>query len=136
MCWTCFLLYTDQPIINDRVQAAHDAIAASGTTRADRAASFLLHVIFADMNVDDWYFEHVQADQGLHYLYEQAQPWERALFDLLAPLSEPERATVIAIDWGYLDRDGTLRPDIIQRTADRLNGAPTRRPHPRWAIAD
>lgn len=115
MCYTCLLLYTPYPVVNDAVVAAYDAVVASGTTVAQRANSLLLHHSFGDMNVDDFFFDAVDDPERLAYLYSGADEWERALFDLLAPLSEAERVTVIAMTWGYVFRDGSLHPDVTSR---------------------
>ena len=105
MCWDCFKLYTDKPVINAWVQRAYDLIIAT-----DYAVSDLLHVIVADMNVDNYWLS--GADEDIGRAYAEAPPEEQDVFNALAKLTEPERATAVAMAWGYIERDGTLRSDL------------------------
>ena len=81
--------------------------------------STLLHVIVADMNVDDCFFDIDDEEDSYRDRYDAAEQWERDIFDSLAALSEAERATAIAMEWGYIARDGTLRPDLTDTTTAR-----------------
>jgi hypothetical protein len=106
MCWSCFKLYADEPVLNDNVLAAYHKIRGK-----DADASTLVHHIVADMNLDDGDFDLV-AHPYLRDRYADAEQWERDIFDALKDLSEPERATAVAMDWGYILPDGTLREDL------------------------
>jgi hypothetical protein len=106
MCWSCFKLYADEPVINENVIAAYKQIKGK-----DADASRLVHHIVADMNLDDSDFDLV-ANSYLRERYAEAETWERDIFDALKALSEPERATAVAMDWGYIKPDGTLREDL------------------------
>ena len=81
--------------------------------------STLLHAIIADMNVDDCFFDIDDEEDSYRDLYDAAEQWERDIFDSLVTLSEAERATAIAMEWGYIARDGTLRPDLTDTTTAR-----------------
>jgi hypothetical protein len=109
MCWDCFKEYADKPVVNERVVAAYDLMA-----NRDAGSTTLLHVIVGDMNVDDWFFDLNDPD-GKNRMdrYDAAEQWERDIFDALAALTEEERATAVVMEWGYISRDGTLRPDLI-----------------------
>ena len=76
--------------------------------------STLLHVIVADMNVDDRHFDLID-DADLAQTYAEAEPWETAIFDALAQLTEEERATAIALEWGYTPDQ--MR-DYVERNPD------------------
>lgn len=106
VCLKCFAKYADAPVVNERVQAAYDMLA---TAPGDPDFGFL-HVIVGDMNVDDWFFDLDDPDNAWRRdAYAEAEPWERELFDALADLTEEERATAVAMEWGYFDRDGVPR---------------------------
>ena len=107
MCWDCFKKYTDAPVVNDRVLAVYRQIAAQ---EGEADYSMLLHIIVADMNVEDCWFDVDDADERKRY--DAAEPWERDIFDSLKALSEAERATAIAMDWGYISESGELRADL------------------------
>jgi hypothetical protein len=112
MCWSCFKQYTDEPVVNDRVVAAYKLIAAQGE---EAHFSPVLHAIVADMNVDDWLFDlsgrdEDSVDRTLDY--HTATEWERSIFDALAALTEEERATAVAMEWGYVDERGVKRADL------------------------
>jgi hypothetical protein len=100
MCLSCFKEYTVDPVVNERVVAAADLIAAS--PEAD--FSTLLHIMVSDMNVDDHWFDLDR--EGLRERYDAADGWERSIFDALSGLTEAERATAVAMEWGYFDREG------------------------------
>ncbi|HJY08444.1 MAG TPA: hypothetical protein VJ323_19140 [Bryobacteraceae bacterium] len=102
MCWTCFQEYADAPVVNARVQTAFDLMAAAPSTN-----TMLLHVIVEDMNVED-YFLDKDGSVDRRESYDSAQPYERGIFDALAALSEEERATAVAMRWGYISRDGMM----------------------------
>ncbi len=106
MCWTCFKEYTDAPVVNERVVAAYRMIRDAG----EDAHFGFLHIIVGDMNVDDWLFDLNNMKKNEEFA--NARPWERAIFRSLAALSEPERATAIAMEWGYILPDGTLRAGL------------------------
>lgn len=98
MCLDCFREYTEFPVLTDKVRGVAAYIKANNM--ADEVdASTLLHSIVADMNVDDAHFDltnpRIRAD------YDAAEEWERRMFDILAGLTEPERATAVALEWGY-----------------------------------
>lgn len=114
MCWDCFKQYADAPVINDRVVAVYRQIAARD---GDADYSSLLHLSVSDMNVeDDWFAFDADGNESLRQRYDAAEPWERDIFDALAALSEAERATAIAMDWGYFDEAGALRADRATRS--------------------
>jgi hypothetical protein len=103
MCWTCFKKYTDKPVMNDRVVAAYDLL------MDDRVEdSTFLHVIVGDMNVDDYHFDLSDDYNWFAGHYSDADQWERDIFDALAALTEEERATAVAMEWGYINRNGTI----------------------------
>ena len=99
MCMSCFKEYTDAPVINDRVLSVAKMI-----NRDDRDSS-ILHIIIADFNCDDELFELDQSD--LEPAYEFSSADDRRVFDEMAKLTKAERATVLAINWGYFDEEGT-----------------------------
>ena len=101
MCYSCFKKYTDAPVVNERVVAACRLIRARGD-EADYSP--LLHIHVADMNLEDHWFV-IDDDQKM-MVYNDAEDWERAIFDTLAALTEAERATALAMEWGYLDEAG------------------------------
>ncbi len=106
MCWGCFKEYTDHPVVNERVVAVYRLLA----NRGDAADSSLLHIIVADMNVDDHWLD--LSNEHQQRTYDRAEEWERAIYDGLAALSEDERATAVAMEWGYLQPDGTRRAGL------------------------
>lgn len=107
MCWSCFKLFADEPVVNDRVIALYRAIHAT-----DDEASFspLLHIYVGDMNLEDHWFDEPTDHTSEHYA--NAQQWERDIFDGLKALTEEERATAVAMEWGYIQEDGTLLPGL------------------------
>lgn len=103
MCMGCFNEYTDAPVVNDRVLAVYDLLA---NAPGDPDFGFL-HVVVGDMNLDDWLFDLDDPDNSWRAdEYPKAEQWERAIFDALAALTEAERATAVAMYWGYFGRDG------------------------------
>ena len=105
MCWDCFKNHTDKPVVNAWVQRAYDLITSMDDYQTD-----FLHIIIGDMNVGDYHFN-LNREQ-LNMAYEEASLEERVVFDALAKLTEPERATAVAMVLGYIERDGTLRSDL------------------------
>lgn len=99
MCWTCFREYGHKPVINEKVLSVYRKM-----MNEDIDYSTLLHVIVADMNVEDYQFENEDIKQD----YLKAQNWERDIFDHLYRLSEAERLTAVAMEWGYINPGGTL----------------------------
>ena len=107
MCWDCFKLYADKPVVNAQVQAAYDLI------HQEKRGFDLMHIIIEDMNLGDWLFDLKSEDNSWYAgQYPKAAKYEQDIYDTLASLTEAERATAIAMHWGYIERDGTLRPDI------------------------
>lgn len=116
MCWDCFKRYTDAPVVNERSVNVYRMIEKAA---GDPDSSNLLHIIVADMNVEDKQFDltgefDYGADNAAWLLrtYDLAEPWERGIFDALAELTEEERATAVAMHWGYIREDGELRTDL------------------------
>lgn len=112
MCLGCFEKYTDEPVVNDRVLAVYDLLA-----NAPGEPGFgFLHVVVGDMNLDDRFFDLDGPDNAWRAEeYPKAEQWERAIFDALAELTEAERATAVAMYWGYFGRDGkrpVLKPFV------------------------
>ena len=108
MCYSCFKKYTDAPVVNERVVAACRLIRARGD-EADYSP--LLHIHVADMHLEDHWFdlpdpEGYPSGPSPKQRYDEATDWERAIFDTLAALTEAERATALAMEWGYLDEAG------------------------------
>lgn len=100
MCMSCFKQYTDAPVINERVLNVVKILA----DRNPYKDSDLLHVITSDFNCDDWLFDLDQSD--LEPAYRYAPSDDRRVFDEMAKLTEAERATALAINWGYFDEEG------------------------------
>lgn len=111
MCWSCFKLYADAPVVNERVLAAYRQIKDT-----DASSSPLLHIYVGDMNLDDHFFE--SPSRYALGVYDEAEQWERDIFDALKELSEAERATAVAMEWGYIEVDGTLREDLRGGASD------------------
>ena len=109
MCWGCFQRYTLVPVVNDRVLAMYDELSVPELNLDDSA---LLHIPVADMNCDDQLFD--LADDFIIAMYREASPRERQAFDRLAVLTPQERATAVAMEWGYISRDGVVRPDCLE----------------------
>ena len=110
MCWDCFKQYADAPVVNERVVAAYRLILA-GKDGDDPTA--LYHILVDDMNVDDCYFDGTfNGDDGIRRSYDEAPAAVRAVFDALAALTEEERATAVAMEWGYISPSGELREDL------------------------
>lgn len=107
MCWTCFKRYADTPVMNDAVVAAYRLMKVTNGQAA--SASSFLHVIVGDMNVDDDVFNLTHSAVDGDYVF--VEPWELSIFSALKALSEPERATAVAMEWGYISEDGTVRED-------------------------
>jgi hypothetical protein len=62
------------------------------------------------MNLEDEWFDsptYLTAES-----YATSEQWERDIFDALKELPEAERATAVAMEWGYIMEDGTLREDL------------------------
>lgn len=115
MCWDCFTQYTDAPVLNERVHVVYNLIAAQ---KGAAEYSPLLHCIVADMNLNDDDFSFDAGDAGwLREHYDATEPWERDIFDGLKALSEPERATAVAMHWGYISPSGELRADLVDAKA-------------------
>jgi hypothetical protein len=109
MCWSCFKKYADAPIVNDRVLAVYRMIRDSEEDEAEY--SRLLHIMVSDMNLDDYWFE----DGGYsQQTYDDVSDRERDIFNALKDMSEAERATAVAMDWGFIFEDGSLRSDIVE----------------------
>jgi hypothetical protein len=96
-------------VVNDRSVNVYRMIAKAA---GDPDFGFL-HVIVGDMNVDDWFFDlddpdawDLSSTASRKRAYDEAEPWERGIFDALAELTEAERATAVAMHWGYFDETG------------------------------
>lgn len=63
-----------------------------------------------DMNVADEFFDLSQ--KHIKERYDAASDDERIAFMLLLSLNEKERATAVAMEWGYISLDGTVRKDL------------------------
>lgn len=123
MCWSCFKKYADEPVVNDRVVAVARLIRDVGE---EGHFSPLLHIMVEDMNLEDGWFDlanrpiNMETETSADWRdrmtrrrsYDNAEQWERDIFDALAALSEAERATAVAMDWGYVDLAGKLREDL------------------------
>ena len=104
MCLGCFKEYTDAPVVNERVVAACQLIQAQ---HGEADYSMLLHIHVSDMNLEDHWFDLTDPENAsTKQRYDEAADWERAIFDALTALSEAERATAVAMEWGYLDDAG------------------------------
>lgn len=93
MCLACFKKYADEPVTGAWV----DATTAMLRNCPGDPEVGLLHVIVADMNVDDWFF--VLDDPEAPWRkeeYDAAEEWEQQVFSVLAALTEAERATAVA----------------------------------------
>ena len=97
MCWTCFKQYTDKPVYNFWVYTVYQYLRDQGE-HWER-----LHHIIDDMNVDDVDFQ---------INLEDIEDHEWQAYKMLLSLTEAERATAVAMYWGYILPNGSLRKDL------------------------
>ena len=101
----CIEEYTDRIIINERVRIARDLFVVIDELFLIDFSSYL-HAIVEDTNIDDCFFNE-ESYCATHK--EEAEWWEISIFEALAALTVEERASVLAMYYGYCDIEGNVR---------------------------
>jgi hypothetical protein len=111
MCYGCWQEMGKPAIVTEATKAAAEAVRALYEINAVGGA---MHIVTDDWNIEDHSLEFCskEIEAGDHWSFKDAGAREAAklVCDLMSPMTEDERASVLALESGFIGDDGTEPP--------------------------